>query len=64
MAVSFQCMTKSTTIKKKKSLSCNAGDGDSIPGQGTRIPLIAEQLSPLTTAGACALQQRLPYRHS
>ena len=38
-----------------KSLSCNAGDGDLIPGQGTRIPLVAEQLSLRSTAGACAL---------
>ena len=36
MAVSFQCMTKSTTIKKKKKKesACNAGAPGSIPGSG------------------------------
>ena len=48
MAVSFQCMTKFTTNKKKKKRriphssfgkesSCNAGDLGSIPGLG-RFP--------------------------
>ena len=34
MAVSFQCMTKSTTKKKKKESACNAGDLCLIPGLG------------------------------
>ena len=35
MAVSFQCMTKSTTNKKKKKESaCTEGDPGSIPGSG------------------------------
>ena len=37
LAVSFQCMTKSTTNKKKKKKkdsTCNAGDPCSIPGVG------------------------------
>ena len=34
MAVSFQCMTKSTTIKKKKECICSAGVAGSIPGWG------------------------------
>ena len=35
MADSFQCMTKSTTIKKKKKESvCSVGDLGSIPGLG------------------------------
>ena len=42
MAVSFQCMTKSTTNKKKKKKKkkppSNAGDMGSIPGQGTFVP--------------------------
>ena len=29
-----------------KNLPCNAGDVGSIPGQGTKIPQAAEQLSP------------------
>ena len=29
-----------------KNLPCNAGDVGSIPGQGTKIPPAAEQLSP------------------
>ena len=28
-----------------KNLPCNAGDADSIPGRGTKIPHAAEQLS-------------------
>ena len=28
-----------------KNLPCNAGDMGSIPGQGTEIPRVAEQLS-------------------
>ena len=31
-----------------KILPCNAGDVGSIPGQGTKIPQAAEQLSPCT----------------
>ena len=31
-----------------KNLPCNAGDVSSIPGQGTKIPQAAEQLSPGT----------------
>ena len=29
-----------------KNLPSNAGDTDSIPGQGTKIPPVTEQLSP------------------
>ena len=32
-----------------KNLPCNAGDMGSIPGQGTKIPDVLEQLSPGTT---------------
>ena len=32
-----------------KNLSCNAGDLDSIPGQGTKVPHDLEQRSPLPT---------------
>ena len=56
LAVSFQCMTKSTTNKKKKkkkkNLPVNAEDTGSIP----EIPHAAEQLSPCTTTTETALQ--------
>ena len=32
----------------------NAGDADSIPGQGTKLPHAAEQLSPCTTTTVLA----------
>ena len=32
-----------------KNLPCNAGDAGSIPGQGTKIPHAAGQLSPCAT---------------
>ena len=42
-----------------KNPPCNAGDLGSIPGQGTKIPDAAKQLSPgATTTEACV--QRLP----
>ena len=42
-----------------KSLSSNAGDTGSIPGQGTKIPHAAGQLIPSDrTREGCALQQR------
>ena len=37
MAVSFQCMTKSTTNKKKKESACNAEDLGSVPGLGRSL---------------------------
>ena len=30
-----------------KNLPCNAGDVGSIPGQGTKIPHVTEQLKPM-----------------
>ena len=38
-----------------KNPPCNAGDRDSIPGQGTKIPHAAEQLSThaVTTEPVC-----------
>ena len=42
-----------------QNLPSNAGDAGSIPGQGTKIPHAAGQLSPHTTAReAQELQQR------
>ena len=42
-----------------KNLPSNAGDTDSIPGQGTKIPPAAGQLSPCTTTReACVMQWR------
>ena len=32
-----------------KNLPCNAGYKHLIPGQGTKLPRVAEQLNPLTT---------------
>ena len=43
-----------------KNLPSNAGDMGSIPGQGTKIPHTAGQLSSTAATGeACMLQQRL-----
>ena len=45
-----------------KNPPSNAGDADSIPGQGTKIPHVAGQISPCaattepTCSGACAPQ--------
>ena len=39
-----------------KNPPCNAGDVGSIPGQGTKIPYAAEQLSPPYNYWACAPQ--------
>ena len=38
-----------------KNAPCNARDTGSIPGLGTKIPHVAEQLSPCTTATEQAL---------
>ena len=49
-----------------KNQPSNAGYVDSIPGRGTKIPRVAGQLSPCTTArepmrsGACAPQLQSP----
>ena len=37
-----------------KNPPCNAGDAGSIPGQGTKIPYAAEQLSPQAATRVCA----------
>ena len=42
-----------------KNLSSSAGDVGSIPGQGTKTPQAAGQLSPGTATGEPASQQRL-----
>ena len=41
-----------------KNLSSSAGDVGSIPGQGTKTPQAAGQLSPGTATGEPASQQR------
>ena len=47
-----------------KTLPSNAGDGGSIPGQGTKIPHAMGQLSPRATATEWALQPVLRSKRS
>ena len=50
-----------------KNPTSNAGDANSIPDRGTKIPHAAGQLSPHTTttehmrSGACTLQRKIPH---
>ena len=44
-----------------KNLPCNAGDVGSIPGQGTKIPRAAGQLSPWATTRVHVLQGEIPH---
>ena len=44
-----------------KNLLYKAGDTDSIPGRGTKIPHALEQLSLQATAGVSAPQRKIPH---